>query len=126
MRLSLAQVLTFLLFAIEGASAAPAKQSKEVDAAKVQVVKMFIANSLKDPDSAKFRGVKMKWGTVCGEVNAKNSYGGYAGYRRFYAIDGTDVHMEETRFSEAQWAQFCGPQAKKPEPPAPYHEEWLK
>ena len=126
MRLPYFPILIFSLLATEGVYAAPSKPSKEADAAKVQVVKMSIAKSLKDPDSAKFRGVKLKWGTVCGEVNAKNSYGGYAGYRRFYAIDGTDVHMEETRFSEAQWAQFCGPQAKKPEPPAPYHEEWLK
>jgi len=126
MRRHIAQILLLSLFATESVSAAPAKPSNEVDAAKVQVVKMFITNGLKDPDSAKFRGLKMKWGTVCGEVNAKNSYGGYAGFRRFYAIDGTDIHMEETRFSEAQWTQFCGPQAKKPEPPAPYHEKWLE
>jgi hypothetical protein len=45
---------------------------------------------LKDSDSAKFRGVMYKmhepsvW-TMCGEVNAKNSYGGYAGFQPFYA-----------------------------------------
>jgi len=104
----------------------PSKASKDFDAAKVLVVKSFVANRLKDPDAAKFRGVKVKWDTVCGEVNAKNSYGGYVGYRRFYAIDGSDLHMEESNFDENQWDRFCGPKAKKPEPIAPYHEKWTE
>lgn len=41
---------------------------------------------LKDPESAKFRklhrGVK---GIICGEVNSKNSFGGYTGFTRFLA-----------------------------------------
>lgn len=107
------------------ALAASATSAKVPDSAKVALVRAFVANSLKDPESARFRGVKVKWENVCGEVNAKNSYGGYVGYRRFYAIDSVDVHMEGDRFSEDQWDRFCGPKAKKPEPPAPYHEEWM-
>ncbi|MGY8590652.1 hypothetical protein QRO08_15945 [Paracidovorax citrulli] len=48
--------------------------------------------SLKDPDSAKFRNIKLAktdtagaW-VMCGEVNAKNSYGGYAGFGRFMGM----------------------------------------
>lgn len=119
-------VITALFCAGTTLAAPPSKQAKELDAAKVIAVKMFVSNSLKDPDSAKFRSVKVKWGNVCGEVNAKNSYGGYVGYRRFYAIDGTDLYMEESRFDESQWSTFCGPNAKKPEPPAPYHEKWIE
>lgn len=122
MRLSFA--LTFFLLPIAAATAAPSKQAKDLDAAKVIFVKTVVANGLKDPESAKFRSVKVKWDTVCGEVNAKNSYGGYVGYRRFYSIDGKDLHMEESNFSEDQWVRFCGPNAKKPEPPAPFHEKW--
>jgi hypothetical protein len=59
-----------------------------------------VKNDLKDPDSARFRNVvyygsyiKFKDGkrvrlgthTICGEVNAKNSFGGYGGYREFRA-----------------------------------------
>ena len=124
MRLSL--FLPLLFSASTVVTAAPSKQTKELDAAKIIAVKMFVTHGLKDPDSAKFRSVKVKWDTVCGEVNAKNSYGGYAGYRRFYSIDGKDLHMEESNFSEDQWAQFCGPNAKKPEPPSPYHETWAE
>lgn len=116
--------VTFTLLAVP-TLAAPAKSSKIPDATRIASVKTFVANSLKDPESARFRSVKVKWENVCGEVNAKNSYGGYVGYRRFYAIDSVDVHMEGDRFSEDQWDRFCGPNARKPEPPAPYHEEWM-
>lgn len=45
---------------------------------------------LKDPDSAQFKALKVfrrddDYIAVCGEVNAKNSYGGYAGFTPFVA-----------------------------------------
>jgi hypothetical protein len=52
---------------------------------------------LKDPESAKFRGLEV-WITqssknpnepllmLFGEINAKNGYGAYGGYREFYAL----------------------------------------
>lgn len=50
-------------------------------------VKAAIAYDLKDPDSAKFRnvraGLRGKDYMVCGEINGKNSYGAYSGYRPF-------------------------------------------
>lgn len=60
---------------------------------------------LKDPDSAKFRNVALKpFGdgkVVCGEVNAKNSYGGYVGFRGF-AAGAYGATLEETggRYAE--------------------------
>lgn len=41
----------------------------------------IVRAALKDPDSAKFSNVRVKEGTafVCGQVNAKNSFGGYVG-----------------------------------------------
>lgn len=55
---------------------------------------------LKDPDAAQFRNLFVaeyttKYGTkitiLCGEVNAKNSYGGYVGFRSFAVeSDGKD------------------------------------
>lgn len=124
MRLPL--LLSLILSGSVAAAAPSSKQARDLDAAKVVAVKTVIVNGLKDPDSAKFRNVKVKWDTVCGEVNAKNSFGGYVGYRRFYAIDGKDLHMEESNFREDQWDRFCGPNAKKPEPPAAYHEQWMQ
>ncbi|AVS91419.1 hypothetical protein C8246_05925 [Paracidovorax avenae] len=49
--------------------------------------------SLKDPNSAQFRDIKYKpnkggW-TMCGEVNAKNSFGAFTGFQRFYGVVST-------------------------------------
>lgn len=45
---------------------------------------------LKDPASALFEDVRAADGTsgVCGRVNAKNSYGGYTGFKLFFSSDG--------------------------------------
>ncbi len=58
-----------------------------------------MVRELKDPDSAKFRDEKLSRDALCGEVNAKNSMGGYTGYKRFIAdslffvIEDEDVHF---------------------------------
>lgn len=49
----------------------------------------YVAQQLKDPDSAKFRNLEAFDGeqgrvVVCGEVNAKNSFGGYTGFQLFF------------------------------------------
>jgi len=44
----------------------------------------YIASSLNDPESAKFRDIRIVgYSTVCGEVNGKNLYGAYVGYKSF-------------------------------------------
>ena len=114
------------LMLVSTAVAAPVKSDKIPDKTKIALVKNFVTDSFKDPESARFRHVKVRWENVCGEVNGKNSYGGYVGYKRFYAIDAVDVYLEGSRFNEDQWDRFCGPNAKKPEPPAAYHEQWIE
>jgi hypothetical protein len=47
--------------------------------------------SFKDPSSVQFRDLKYKEKTpggwaMCGEFNAKNSYGGYVGFQRFSGV----------------------------------------
>lgn len=52
----------------------------------IKKAKLAITARFKDPDSAKFRSLYISnkaLPTLCGEVNAKNSYGGYVGYRGF-------------------------------------------
>lgn len=46
--------------------------------------KEAVLRTLKDPDSAQFQNVK----GYCGEVNSKNSYGGYVGFKRYVSMDG--------------------------------------
>lgn len=53
-------------------------------------VEEAVKQTLKDPDSAKFRHSKLilmdgsATSPYCGMVNAKNSYGGYTGYSIFF------------------------------------------
>lgn len=50
-----------------------------------------VSEDLKDPSSSQFRNlVAYDDGLICGELNAKNSYGGYVGYNPFY-VDGDEV-----------------------------------
>lgn len=63
--------------------------SKLVAAAKKELVTSF-----KDPEAARFRGLgvfKDADGSdlyLCGDVNAKNSFGAYTGYAQFFARPG--------------------------------------
>jgi hypothetical protein len=59
----------------------------------------------KHPDPANFRSAQFfqKSKAGCGEVNAKNSMGGYVGYTAFVKFDDGDVRFEpkDERDSEA-------------------------
>ncbi|MGP9499594.1 MULTISPECIES: hypothetical protein [unclassified Halomonas] len=67
----------------------------EIDENQIEEAQAAVRGALKDPDSANFRdvhGISVAEDgpliAVCGEVNAKNSYGGYIGYNRFaYTAD---------------------------------------
>jgi hypothetical protein len=50
----------------------------------IQQAKDAVTRKLKDPESARFRDLKAYPRGVCGQVNAKNSQGGYVGFRDFY------------------------------------------
>lgn len=65
----------------------------------VSAAQDMIAKQFKDPDSAQFQNVRLvdpgsnpnrHWGTICGEVNARNGFGGYVGFKQFSA------HLEYT------------------------------
>lgn len=77
-----------------------------------KIVKDYLERLLKDPESARYRFIKgpirayssyfgpVQYGYgVCAEVNAKNSYGGYTGYKLHFFLMryGTVVqHIHET------------------------------
>ena len=51
----------------------------------IEQAKAALSKDLKDPSSAQFINVRLiNGGEVCGEVNAKNSLGGYVGFQRFH------------------------------------------
>ena len=68
-------------------SAAPAI-ANDLSAAEIEGLRAAMDDNLKDSVSARFKHVKLgnDGVTVCGLVNAKNSYGGYAGFEPFLAI----------------------------------------
>ena len=79
-----------------------------------------ILAGLKDPASAQFRNVKIieqRDGSksVCGEVNAKNSMGGYAGFRQFSytsssgraSIDPASTESFNDRFASVTVQTHC-------------------
>ncbi|WP_442771935.1 hypothetical protein [Paenirhodobacter enshiensis] len=53
-------------------------------------VEKAVGEQLRDPDSVKLRNVYIERSPrselICGEVNGKNAYGGYAGFTTFYGL----------------------------------------
>jgi hypothetical protein len=78
---------------------APAAASPQVrDGLWADEMQRLVASRTKDPSSAQFRGVATfhsgGYPVVCGEVNGKNSLGGYTGFQHFVA-SGDQVYLEE-------------------------------
>lgn len=75
----IASALAFML----AATPAPRPLTK----VEMTALEMEIKANLKDPDSAKIEPLPYRGGlTLCGRVNAKNSYGGYTGFVPFNAM----------------------------------------
>ncbi|BBT40916.1 hypothetical protein [Pseudomonas putida] len=100
----------------------------------------MVASTLKDPGSAMFSSVRMVEtqtagdlhnGYLCGQVNSKNSFGGYTGPKRFVAnfqytnggrVEVSNVQLEEglnareasegeTIFERFDWSKKCAQSA---------------
>lgn len=103
-----------LLFQCVGSSndvAAPqnsVKSEKDKLLEQQALAQMFIVDTLKDGDSAKFKDQV----GPCGYVNAKNSFGAYTGYVRYIvnyepkivAIEGNKTKPDEM---DKLWAKIC-------------------
>lgn len=74
-----------IVFSVSALAATPPKLNEKL-------LREAMQSDLKDSDSAKFRSVRYLPGDagglwqMCGEVNAKNSFGGYVGFTRFYGL----------------------------------------
>lgn len=78
----------------------------------IEQAKRDVAYDLRDPAAAQFREVKYyfkkpkKEGAsgmhvVCGEVNGKNAYGAYTGFKRFFWYDGGSPMIRPDRKESA-------------------------
>jgi hypothetical protein len=78
--------------------------------------KMRIKAMLKDPGSAEFRKVFVSKSSgmpvVCGQVNAKNSFGGFSGYQRFISAGTTQALESAMGVGEMDktWKLLCAEQ----------------
>lgn len=52
--------------------------------AKTRAAEQTVRQTLRDPDSAKFRGIREVSTGVCGEVSAKNGFDAMAAFAPFY------------------------------------------
>ncbi|MUT22901.1 hypothetical protein GNX14_17100 [Mesorhizobium japonicum] len=88
------------------ASAAVAQEAYELNDIKLAAIQRAVSLQLKDPDSAKFGPVKavpfpgVQEGVilVCGLVNAKNGFGGYAGEAPFVGVLATYRQSGQAEF----------------------------
>lgn len=77
-------------------------------AVSIPEAKRIVAAGLKDPSTVQFRNVRAykRTGAVCGEYNAKNSYGGYVGFAPFgIAADGAPMDAPQIDGLSPSYAQ---------------------
>ena len=79
------------------------KAQEEALKAKMNRYQQQLLNKLLDPSSAQFKNLRLVNGgngeALCGEVNSKNSFGGYTGYSSFAVTerpysDGANIAIE--------------------------------
>ncbi len=88
------------------------EEEKAQKAAELREIKLnraaadAVRRTLKDPSSAEFRNQR----GLCGEVNARNSFGAFGGFRRFVVISEsmvmTEADMPPDAFAQL-WASGC-------------------
>lgn len=90
----------------------PEQQLRDRAPEYIIVQQAEIKKRLKDPESAQFRNSAFydsRVPVVCGEVNSRNSFGGYTGFQRFVAAG--EVTRVESEMAAGEmdkvWAQFC-------------------
>ncbi|WP_411706043.1 hypothetical protein [Edaphovirga cremea] len=67
-----------------------------------------VKNQLKDASSAKFSAGEIgKNDAVCGLVNAKNSFGAYAGEQRYISVSGITLLDDDSSAFTAKWGSYC-------------------
>lgn len=83
-------------------------------------VMRLAAAQLRDPSAAQFRNVRRNQVFVCGEINGKNGFGAYTGFKRFYGTEDNatiDPDTDGPTFEgkpflkdmfDKSWSAYCG------------------
>lgn len=106
-----AAILVAVAVSVHAQTKAPTVKEQAI-LAKKNLVKEFL-----DPESAKFRGLigygmkhpdgQVQLIALCGEVNGKNSFGAYTGFKRFYSIGGMMSKIETEESPVAAYDTTC-------------------
>lgn len=96
---------------VAGCGKSEAQQQREQAATMTSLGEKYVKEKVLEPSSAQFRNQFIgKKGAPCGEVNAKDAFGGYIGYQRYISVArdltllAQDVAPAEF---EASWTQLC-------------------
>lgn len=81
----------------------------------VALTKQRLHDALRDPEGTRYRDVRaMASGSrvsLCGEINMRNGFGGFTGYKRFIA-DGGAIVLPDSDLNEVviarDWSAHCG------------------
>jgi hypothetical protein len=115
-----------LLVIVERGDQMPVAGSNEANAVTrwggfIRNAKQTISDDLKDPETVKFRKLVISDGQVpklCGELNAKNSYGAYIGFQKFIVTEKGEVkviqgHSIDMEVFDRSWLYYCTENAVK-------------
>lgn len=92
--LSPALVFAFIAFTLSGCNPYVEYQ-KSVE---IRNLRSVVTASMKDPSSTQFRDETYSNGTLCGELNSKNGYGAYVGFKRFIVENKKEAFLDGTGF----------------------------
>ena len=97
-----------------GAATAADQENREIS--WIERGKAAARSKLKDPESVQFQNIYFHRGKdnipmTCGEINSKNSFGGYGGFQKFISAGRPELtflaeQMTAKDFSEV-WNRFC-------------------
>lgn len=78
------------------------------ESSRIREAQEVVARELRDPGSAQFRDVReveLDNGMLayCGEVNGKNAFGAYSGYRAFVLRRGTNVALQPASVEDGDY-----------------------
>ncbi|MFZ2996288.1 hypothetical protein [Sphingobium sp.] len=77
--------------------------------------KETVRHEMKDPDSTQFRDLKFceDYKSVFGQVNSKNSFGAYTGFKDFVVIDGrSEIEDKDNYSAYHEFHRLCLPSMK--------------
>lgn len=105
-------VVAAVVMALVGCGDSNQNSESSAELTEIKMTRMVrerLQAKVKDPDSAQFRNQR----GGCGEINAKNSFGAYTGFKRFMASGNDMLFMEGDpalaagAFDQA-WNDLCG------------------